>query len=176
MQLTGCYTFSELSGTEMTNEELMKENNIRINLKNGEDIYSEVPFHQPYTDTTDYIIGKGQIYDAGSGRGELFNGQFYTSEIDSISYYNNFAYFWLNTKQKVVMEKNNYKESAPDYKTGYLLTDGGEITKIQSDKIKSIEIKKINWPLSILYGTTIVAALTGIVIVFISAINSVPRF
>lgn len=176
LQLTGCYTFTELSGTEVTKEELIRENNILINLNSGGDIYSEVPFHQPYADTSDYLIGQGQLYDLGSNTSKTFCGQIYLADIDSSRYYNNFIYLWLNTKQKVVFVKNNYQEFAPDYKTGYILTDRGEITKIESNEIKSIEIEEFNWPLSILYGTTMVVALAGLVIGFISVINIGPIF
>jgi len=177
LQLTGCYTFSELSGTEVTNEKLIRENNIRISLKNGENIYSEVPFHQAYADTSAYIIGQGQIYNSGSNKGKTFSGQIYLTDIDSTRHYNNFTYLWLKSKQKVVLEKNNYKEFAPDYEECYVLSDGGEVTKVQSNEIKSIEIEEFNWPLSILYGTALVALIASAVAGIIALSNNIgPLF
>ena len=165
-QLTGCYTFSEVELNNGSNfiVKQIEDNDIKIKLRNGEEIFSEAYYHTFNENSSEIIIGRGSIYYPNKNKSEMFGGKILKSEIDSMRFDKNFAFIWLNNKDRVVIEKNNIFELSPDSAQGFILTDNGRLNIIPFESIQLIEVKEYNSTLTVLTIVGAIVLTIGIIV------------
>ena len=145
-QLTGCYTFSEM---ELNNDsnfivEQIEDNDIKIKLRNGEEIFSKAYYHTFNTDSVDLIVGQGTIYSAEKKKSEGFGGKILKDEIDSVRIDKNFLFILLKNKDRITIEKSNYIEIQADSTKGFLYTDNGTPNIVPFYEIQTFEVEEYN--------------------------------
>ena len=165
-QLTGCYTFSEVELNKGSNfiVKQIEDNDIKIKLRNGEEIFSEAYYHTFNVNSSEIIIGRGSIYYPNKNKSEMFGGKILKSEIDSMSFDKNFVFIWLNNRDRVAIEKNNIFELSPDSAQGFILTDNGRLNIIPFESIQLIEVKEYNSTLTVLTIVGAIVLTIGIIV------------
>ena len=170
-QLTGCYTFKEIETNNDSTYKQIVEKDIKIYLKNGNEIYSKAYYHTSNSDSSDLIIGRGTIYSPATKKSEPFGDRILRSEIDSMHFDKNYLYIWLKNKDRVNLEQSNYLEVKADSSKGLFFTDDGKLNKITFESISSIEVNEYSSTLTVL---TIVGAF--VLLIGIIAAASFPVF
>lgn len=165
-QLTGCYTFSEVELNKGSNfiVKQIEDNDIKIKLRNGEEIFSEAYYHTFNENSSEIIIGRGSIYYPNKNKSEMFGGKILKSEIDSMRFDKNFVFIWLNNRDRVAIEKNNIFELSPDSAQGFILTDNGRLNIIPFESIQLIEVKEYNSTLTVLTIVGAIVLTIGIIV------------
>jgi len=150
LQLTGCYSFSEIEQINDTALAELENQNLKITLFNGRVYFLGSYKHYSNISDSDFIIGKGMVYALKSSTLSSFEGKVYRSEIDSQLIESNTLYIWLKNQNRISMDKGDYFILTPDTKKGIWAFENSNMEFISVDDIISIEREYLN-----IYSTTL---------------------
>lgn len=144
MQLTGCYSFSEIEQKNDTALTELENQNLKITLFSGRVYLLEPNQHSNNISNSDFIIGKGMVYAPKLSKLSPFEGKIYRSEIDSQILEPNTLYIWLKNQNRISMNKGDYYIFTPDMKRGLWILENSKMELISADDISNVSVESIN--------------------------------
>jgi hypothetical protein len=144
LQLSGCYSFSEIEQINDTVLTELKNQTLKITLSNGKVYFLEPNQHTNNIRNSDFIIGKGMVYMPKLTKLGPFEGTIYRGEIDSQRIESNTLYIWLKNQNRITMDKGDYFIFAPEMKRGIWVLDNPNMECISVDEIIFLEREYLN--------------------------------
>lgn len=143
-QATGCYSFSTIENIKFPNFADYEDTEIEVTLKDGSIVYSGTFLHTSNFNQTDFIIGKGDLFDPASAIHKKFEGKIQFTEIKSRNITGNFLTVTLNSNKEILFRENDYLTFYSDTPKGNWLIIDNVVTMIDNENISSVEISKFD--------------------------------
>lgn len=144
LQLTGCYSISEIDEINEAEFSEFEDNDVKITLISGKVYASKKYRHTCNIWENNFIIGKGELYSPNSSWYNSFEGRINHSEIDSQLIDKGNLNIWLKSKYHIFMSKGEFFIFTPETKKGFWVLKEYGMVFINTDDIKSIEVKSFN--------------------------------
>ena len=149
LNYVGCYSYSTITREDIENEKLLiGESFIIIEKDDNISVCSPCSFIE-IDYPSNFVIGKGEIYNKVNGNLKYFEGRIEREMVDSSKFMatsrNLHTVYWLKNNTRVVFNVGNFLDITPELGRGYYIGNGlheGEM--IEFGKIKEIQMEKIN--------------------------------